>query len=137
MSRLRPVAVKDASATHKKDIFELLLTRLEPLNGESRQAKGRPLGQSSHPLVDDLFSEDAGHLGTIQAAAHRPSRAPQIWTHRAKCTAVIPLGTRLAAMKAISKCEKRKISVPAKGSGIVLPPRPGPSGPTNPMCECT
>ena len=44
MSRLRPVAVKDASATHKKDIFELLLTRLEPLNGESWQAGGGHLG---------------------------------------------------------------------------------------------
>ena len=38
--------MKEASTTYQKGTFELPMTRLDTLNGESWQAGGRPLGQS-------------------------------------------------------------------------------------------
>ena len=59
------MAVKDTSSTHTKDIFELPLTRFEPLNGESWQAGGRPFGWSSHPSQRHLCSEKTSQLGDM------------------------------------------------------------------------
>ena len=94
MSTLRLAAVKDASTTHQKDIFELPLTGLEPFDDENWQAGGRSIRQSSHQLDGDLSSEETRHLGTIGTAAQIQSRVSQIAPLRVRFTTGIPLGAR-------------------------------------------
>ena len=68
------MTLKEASSTLARGIFDMSMTACEGLGGESSQAGGRFIGLASHPSSGDLSSEEARHLGTIEAAAYRPSR---------------------------------------------------------------